>query len=186
VFVAAAGILELGKLGGFALIKEFYQRNAAAHHVTAADVAKDGPNQPPKTLDDHTASFELSKGTYRVKAGPSSPTSRLSLAPSVKGCLSRLCLLAAFEKRYGALHLPIIVIAGAGDRVVSVEHQSARLASELRDGDLLILFGLGHMLHYGATEEIERAIDNLSQTDGSVAAGHATVPAPSSASTPRP
>jgi len=39
VFVAAAGILELGKLGGFALIKEFYQRNAAAHHVTAADVA---------------------------------------------------------------------------------------------------------------------------------------------------
>ncbi len=85
MFVAAAGILELGKLGGFALIKEFYQRNAAAHHVTAADVAKDGPNQPPKTLDDHSASFELSKGTYRVKAGPSSPTSRLSLAPSVKG-----------------------------------------------------------------------------------------------------
>jgi hypothetical protein len=39
VFVAAAGTLELGKLGGFALIKEFYQRNAA-HHVTAADVAR--------------------------------------------------------------------------------------------------------------------------------------------------
>ena len=40
VFVAAAGGLGLGKLGGFALIKEFYSRNAA-HQATAADVAKD-------------------------------------------------------------------------------------------------------------------------------------------------
>src|SRR5262245_4877787 len=40
LIVAAAGALGLGKLGGFALIKEFYQRNAA-HQATAADVAKD-------------------------------------------------------------------------------------------------------------------------------------------------
>jgi hypothetical protein len=40
VIVAAAGALGLGKLGDFALIKEFYPRNAA-HQVTAADVAKD-------------------------------------------------------------------------------------------------------------------------------------------------
>jgi hypothetical protein len=40
VIVAAAGALGLGRLGDFALIKEFYPRNAA-HQVTAADVAKD-------------------------------------------------------------------------------------------------------------------------------------------------
>jgi hypothetical protein len=40
VIVAAAGALGLGKLGDFALIREFYLRNAA-HQVTAADVAKD-------------------------------------------------------------------------------------------------------------------------------------------------
>ena len=39
VFVAAGG-LGLSKLGGFALIKEFFSRNAA-HQATAADVAKD-------------------------------------------------------------------------------------------------------------------------------------------------
>jgi hypothetical protein len=39
VIVAAAGALGLGKLGDFALIREFYLRNAA-HQVTAADVAK--------------------------------------------------------------------------------------------------------------------------------------------------
>ena len=48
VFVAAGG-LGLSKLGGFALIKEFYSRNAA-HQATAADVAKDV--QPMKTAAD--------------------------------------------------------------------------------------------------------------------------------------
>ena len=73
---------------------------------------------------------------------------------------------AALQSGYRALHLPTIVIAGSGDRVVSVERQSARLARKLRNGDLLILPGLGHMLHYAAGEEIERAIDALSRTDG--------------------
>jgi len=48
VFVAAGG-LGLSKLGGFALIKEFFSRNAA-HQATAADVAKD--LQPMKTAAD--------------------------------------------------------------------------------------------------------------------------------------
>ena len=48
VFVAAGG-LGLSKLGGFALIKEFFSRNAA-HQATAADVAKDV--QPMKTAAD--------------------------------------------------------------------------------------------------------------------------------------
>ena len=73
---------------------------------------------------------------------------------------------SALQSRYKSLHLPIIVIAGAGDRVVSVERQSVRLAGELRDGDLLVLPGLGHMVHYAAGEEIERAVDTLSGIDG--------------------
>src|SRR5262245_21759324 len=43
VIVAAAGALGLDKLGGFALIKEFYPGNAE-HQVTAVDVAKDVPD----------------------------------------------------------------------------------------------------------------------------------------------
>jgi pimeloyl-ACP methyl ester carboxylesterase len=73
---------------------------------------------------------------------------------------------AALQGRYDSLQLPIIVIAGAGDRVVSAEHQSARLVGELRNGTLRILPRVGHMLHYAKTEEIERAIDILSRTDG--------------------
>ena len=75
VFVAAGG-LGLSKLGGFALIKEFYSRNAA-HQATAADVAKDvqamktaadvakdvqamkDEAKLPKTLDDYTELVDI-------------------------------------------------------------------------------------------------------------------------------
>jgi hypothetical protein len=63
VIVAAASALGLDKLGGFALIKEFYPSNAA-HQVTAADVAKDvqvlkGETKLPKTLDDYTELVDI-------------------------------------------------------------------------------------------------------------------------------
>ena len=63
VIVAAAGALGLGKLGGFALLKEFYSRNAA-HQVTMADVAKDvqvlkGQTNLPKALDDQTELVDI-------------------------------------------------------------------------------------------------------------------------------
>jgi len=63
LFVAVAGTLGLGKLGGFALIKEFYPRNATAQ-VTVADVAKDvqvlkDETSLPKTLDDHTELVDI-------------------------------------------------------------------------------------------------------------------------------
>jgi hypothetical protein len=68
--VAAAGTLGLGKLGGFALIKEFYPGNAthqvtaAAHQVTAAEVAKNVQTLKhqttlPKTLDSYTELVDI-------------------------------------------------------------------------------------------------------------------------------
>jgi len=62
VFVVAGG-LGLSKLGGFALIKEFFSRNAT-HQATAADVAKDvqvlkGQTNLPKALDDHTELVDI-------------------------------------------------------------------------------------------------------------------------------
>jgi hypothetical protein len=77
VIVAAAGALGLGKLGGFALIKEFYSGNAAqqvtaathqvtvpAHQVTVADVAKNVETlkheaRLPKTLDSYTELVDI-------------------------------------------------------------------------------------------------------------------------------
>ena len=62
-FVIVAGALGLGKLGGFALIKEFYPGNAA-HQVTVTDVAKDvqtlkHQTRLPKTLDNYTELVDI-------------------------------------------------------------------------------------------------------------------------------
>ena len=62
VFVAAGG-LGLSKLGGFALIKEFYSRNAA-HQATAADVAKDV--QPMKTAADVAKDVQAMKDETKL------------------------------------------------------------------------------------------------------------------------
>ena len=62
VFVAASG-LGLSKLGGFALIKEFYSRNAA-HQATAADVAKDV--QPMKTAADVAKDVQAMKDEAKL------------------------------------------------------------------------------------------------------------------------
>ena len=77
VIVAGAGALGLGKLGGFALIKELYPGNAAhqvtaaahqvtaaAHQVTVADVAKNVETLKreatlPKTLDSYTELVDI-------------------------------------------------------------------------------------------------------------------------------
>src|SRR5262245_16475476 len=79
LIVAAAGALGLGKLGGFALIDEFYPRNAAhqavvtdvakdvkdaAHQATAIDVEKDvqalkHETSLPKALDDYTELVDI-------------------------------------------------------------------------------------------------------------------------------
>ncbi|MET0481760.1 MAG: hypothetical protein ABWZ27_02475, partial [Aestuariivirgaceae bacterium] len=58
VTVAAAGALGLGKLGGLALIKEFYP-GSTANQATVADVAKDVQTLKhvsglPKALDSYT------------------------------------------------------------------------------------------------------------------------------------
>ena len=62
VFVAAGG-LGLSKLGGFALIKEFFSRNAA-HQATAADVAKDV--QPMKTAADVAKDVQAMKDETKL------------------------------------------------------------------------------------------------------------------------
>jgi pimeloyl-ACP methyl ester carboxylesterase len=69
---------------------------------------------------------------------------------------------AKFQSRYSSLELPVFIIAGAGDRIVNVDKQSRRLARDIPDGTLLILRGLGHMLHHSAPNEVMAALEATS------------------------
>jgi len=63
----------------------------------------------------------------------------------------------ALRRRYAELHMPVTLIVGAEDHIVSPE-QSVRLHEHLRHSRLRLLAGVGHMAHYHAQEQITSAI----------------------------
>jgi pimeloyl-ACP methyl ester carboxylesterase len=65
---------------------------------------------------------------------------------------------AALSRRYGELSLPVMIVAGVGDRIVDHRAHAVRLARELACADLLIVPGAGHMIHYTALEDVVTAI----------------------------
>jgi pimeloyl-ACP methyl ester carboxylesterase len=69
---------------------------------------------------------------------------------------------AKFQNRYSSLDLPVFIIAGAGDRIVNFDKQSRRLAGDIPDSTLLILRGLGHMLHHLAPDQIMAGLEATS------------------------
>ena len=91
----------------------------------------------------------------------------MSLRPSqIRASAEETALMssaaAKFQNRYSSLNLPVSIIAGAGDRIVNVDKQSRRLAREIPGSTLLILRGLGHMLHHSAPDEVMAALETIS------------------------
>ena len=67
-------------------------------------------------------------------------------------------------KLAGQLHeitRPVLVMSGDGDKIVSFEHQSRRLAAELLGGQIEVIPGAGHMLHHTAPERVAGAIEGF-------------------------
>ena len=73
------------------------------------------------------------------------------------------------SERHHQLQLPVAIFAGAEDLVVDVEAHSMRLHDELRHSTLGVIPGVGHMVHYGAVEEIVAAIGEDLLDDTSLA-----------------
>ena len=64
----------------------------------------------------------------------------------------------SMSSRYHELTLPVTLIAGEEDLVVSVESQSARLHAELPQSELHVVPRTGHMAHYVAQDLIVKAV----------------------------
>ncbi|HEY0011317.1 MAG TPA: alpha/beta hydrolase [Allosphingosinicella sp.] len=65
---------------------------------------------------------------------------------------------AALAPRLGALTIPVTIVAGTGDKVVSTQEQSQRLAAALPQSELLIVEEAGHMVHHSAADAVAMAI----------------------------
>ena len=76
---------------------------------------------------------------------------------------SALMVPDAFAARhtYSSLKMPISIIAGAEDRLVDAEVQSARLHRDITQSSFHRVPGAGHMVHQTATEAVMSAIEEI-------------------------
>lgn len=81
---------------------------------------------------------------------------------------SALMIPVAFAARdtYPALEMPVFIIAGADDRLVDTEAQSARLHGDVPHSSFHRVRGAGHMVHQTATAAVMAAIDEVAAGRG--------------------
>ena len=64
----------------------------------------------------------------------------------------------SMRHRYKELSMPIVIMAGAKDRVVK-DSQAVRLHEEIPHSILRLIPGVGHMVHYAVPDEVTRAVE---------------------------
>ena len=83
---------------------------------------------------------------------------------------------ALHRKRYRDLRLPVTIITGDEDHIITATRQSARLHADIPHSDLRVLPGLGHMIHYFAQDEIVDGVEALLDRSDERHAGNVSRP----------
>lgn len=65
------------------------------------------------------------------------------------------------SRRYRELTMPVAIVAGAGDRIVDLEHNALRLHRDIQHSDLIVEEGVGHMAHYADPRRIMEAVARI-------------------------
>lgn len=69
------------------------------------------------------------------------------------------------QQRYSELKLPIVVLAGDGDKMVDFDRQSGRFHEEVPRSELVVIPGAGHMAHHTAPDEIVAAVELVARPE---------------------
>lgn len=88
----------------------------------------------------------------------------MALRPSqIRACAAETALMIpdafAIQRDYPDLKMPVVIIAGAEDKIVDTDEQSTRLHQAVRHSTLHRIAGAGHMVHQTATAEVMASID---------------------------
>jgi pimeloyl-ACP methyl ester carboxylesterase len=66
------------------------------------------------------------------------------------------------SRRYAEVEVPVIAMAGEGDLIAHPNKHSERLVAELKNGELRIVPGQGHLFHYAVPNQVADAINDVS------------------------
>jgi pimeloyl-ACP methyl ester carboxylesterase len=72
----------------------------------------------------------------------------------------------SLAKRYPALKVPAVIVAGTQDKVVDFGHNSERLSERIADSELQLQPGVGHMTHYAHPDQVMAAVDAIAARVG--------------------
>lgn len=70
----------------------------------------------------------------------------------------------ALSRRYDELKLPVIVMAGAGDRIAHVGEHAKRLVEDVGRAELRTVRGQGHLFHYAVPDQVVAAIRDVAKS----------------------
>jgi pimeloyl-ACP methyl ester carboxylesterase len=95
----------------------------------------------------------------------------LSLRPSqlkasAVDTVSMIPSAAALAAKYGELEMPIVIMAGTGDRLVDFARQSGCLREVLAESTLVQFEGTGHMIHHTSPEKVVDGINLAASRSG--------------------
>ncbi|MFS8934526.1 alpha/beta fold hydrolase [Cupriavidus taiwanensis] len=74
--------------------------------------------------------------------------------------------VSEFRELYAGLQVPVTLVAGAADKIVDAASHSTALHRELPNSTLVLVPGVGHMVHYAATEDIARTVERMTGASG--------------------
>lgn len=69
--------------------------------------------------------------------------------------------LPAYQKRYGEISMPVGLVFGTADRVLNYRVDGAAMAERIPSIEIELLEGMGHMLPFVATGEVENVIRRI-------------------------
>jgi pimeloyl-ACP methyl ester carboxylesterase len=67
--------------------------------------------------------------------------------------------VAAMQHRYRELRIPVVIMAGAKDRIVDHRKHAVRLHQEIAQSVLRLVPNVGHMLHHAVPQQVVDAIE---------------------------
>jgi pimeloyl-ACP methyl ester carboxylesterase len=103
-----------------------------------------GPSPTPAKFDGFPVAMALRPSTIRASAAEAA----LMIPDAFAAC-----------GHYGAMNMPVAIIAGEEDKIVNIEGQSARLHRDIPQSTFDHVPGAGHMIHQTAPDRVMAAID---------------------------
>lgn len=94
----------------------------------------------------------------------------LQLRASAEDAAMMTPVTVELQRHYCELELPVAIIAGGGDQIADVGRQSQRLHDELPNSTLIVVPGMGHMIHHLAPERVVEAVELASKQSRAAAA----------------